>query len=51
MKPIYKPKGAAGEYAEYACNLYDGCTHGCTYCEEVFIGVKQNDNSNSKSDN
>lgn len=32
MKPIYKPKGRAGEYAEWALNIYTGCTHGCTYC-------------------
>lgn len=29
---IYEPKGKAGEYGEYALNLYDGCTHGCKYC-------------------
>lgn len=32
MKPIYKPKGAAGEYADLAINIYTGCTHGCIYC-------------------
>ena len=32
MKAIYMPKGAAGEYAKYACNLYKGCSNGCTYC-------------------
>lgn len=32
MKPIYKPKGAAGEYAELALNIYTGCTNGCEYC-------------------
>lgn len=32
-KIIYKPKGMAGEYApDYAVNLYNGCSHGCTYC-------------------
>ena len=31
-KPIYKPKGKAGEYAEYAVNIYTGCPHGCAYC-------------------
>lgn len=31
-KLIYEPKGAAGEYAKYACNLYTGCRGGCTYC-------------------
>lgn len=29
---IYKPKGRAGEYAEYAANLHIGCPHGCLYC-------------------
>ncbi len=29
---IYKPKGKAGEYAEWACNLYVGCSNDCSYC-------------------
>lgn len=29
---IYAPKGKAGEYADLACNLYNGCEHGCVYC-------------------
>ena len=29
---IYQPKGPAGEYAKWAVNLHNGCTHGCTYC-------------------
>lgn len=32
MPVIYKPKGKAGEYGEYALNHYIGCNHGCTYC-------------------
>jgi len=32
MKAIYEPKGMALEYSPRACNLYRGCTHGCTYC-------------------
>ena len=32
MKPIYKPKGAALEYCDLALNIYDYCSHGCTYC-------------------
>ena len=29
---IYKPKGRAGEYADWAANLYLGCSHHCRYC-------------------
>ena len=32
MNPIYKPKGKAAEYCEYALNIYTECNHGCTYC-------------------
>lgn len=32
MKPIYKPKGAAKEYGDYALNIYTGCPHRCYYC-------------------
>ena len=32
MQIIYEPKGAAGEYAELALNIYQRCTHGCKYC-------------------
>jgi DNA repair photolyase len=32
MKPIYKPSGAAAEYAEWALNIYTGCPHRCYYC-------------------
>ena len=32
QKPIYRPSGKANEYAEFACNIYTGCNHGCTYC-------------------
>ena len=31
-KLIYQPTGPAGEYAKWAVNLHNGCTHGCTYC-------------------
>jgi DNA repair photolyase len=31
-KPIYKPTGRALEYSPYALNIYNGCSHGCTYC-------------------
>ena len=29
---IYQPSGKAAEYSLWACNLYNGCTHGCSYC-------------------
>jgi DNA repair photolyase len=29
---IYEPRGKAQEYCKLACNLYRGCSHGCTYC-------------------
>lgn len=32
MNTIYKPSGKAGQYAEYALNIYSGCSHNCTYC-------------------
>lgn len=32
MKAIYEPRGAALEYAFYACNPYNGCAYGCAYC-------------------
>jgi DNA repair photolyase len=32
MKPIYKPKGKAKEYGDYAINIYTGCPHQCFYC-------------------
>lgn len=31
-KLIYQPKGAAAEYAKWACNLYNGCSNRCEYC-------------------
>lgn len=31
-KAIYKPAGKAGEYSSWACNLYNGCSHMCSYC-------------------
>lgn len=32
LKVIYKPKGRAREYSEYALNIYNGCNFGCKYC-------------------
>lgn len=29
---IYRPEGAAAEYAQWACNLYNGCSNRCEYC-------------------
>lgn len=31
-KAIYRPKGKAGEYAQFACNFYTGCSNDCQYC-------------------
>ena len=31
-KAIYEPSGKAAEYSNWACNLYNGCPHSCTYC-------------------
>ena len=31
-KSIYNPSGKAGEYSYWACNFYNGCSNGCTYC-------------------
>ena len=32
MPVIYEPTGKAREFGDLACNLYDGCSHGCVYC-------------------
>ena len=32
MAYIYEPAGKAKEYGELALNLYNGCSHGCSYC-------------------
>jgi len=32
FRPIYTPKGRAGEYADLALNIYNGCNHSCWYC-------------------
>jgi DNA repair photolyase len=29
---IYKPKGKAAEYGDYALNIYTGCPHNCYFC-------------------
>lgn len=31
-KAIYTPNGAAGEYAKFAVNFYNGCSNDCDYC-------------------
>lgn len=31
-KALYKPKGKAGEYSEWACNFFTGCSNNCSYC-------------------
>lgn len=32
MLAIYRPRGAALEYASLGLNLYEGCSHRCSYC-------------------
>ena len=32
MKGIYSPAGRAREFSPLALNLYNGCSHRCTYC-------------------
>jgi DNA repair photolyase len=32
LKAIYKPRGRAKEYSEYALTIYTGCDFGCKYC-------------------
>lgn len=29
---LYQPAGKAGEYAQWACNFYVGCSNDCEYC-------------------
>lgn len=40
---IYKPKGKAKEYGDYAINIYTGCSHQCFYCysPNVLRGEKE----------
>lgn len=46
--PIYKPRGRALEYADYALNIYRGCPHRCTYCfaPDVLRKTKEEFHSN-----
>jgi DNA repair photolyase len=32
VRVIYQPGGEAREYAQLGLNLYEGCSHGCSYC-------------------
>ena len=31
-KALYNPTGKAGEYSEWACNFFTGCSNNCSYC-------------------
>ena len=49
MSVIYEPKGKAREYCELAVNLYNGCSHGCSYCyAPKFTYKKHEDFINAK---
>ena len=42
---IYNPQGKAGEYSEWACNFYTGCSNNCEYCycKKGFLGKTWNE--------
>lgn len=44
-KAIYNPQGKAGEYSEWACNFYTGCSNNCDYCycKKGFLGKTWSD--------
>ena len=42
-KVVYKPKGAALEYAPWASNIYNGCDNGCLYCYAPRVLHQQKD--------
>lgn len=43
MNTIYEPKGKAREYSPLALNIYDGCSHRCSYCyADAIRGTKPN---------
>lgn len=44
-KAIYNPQGKAGEYSEWACNFYTGCSNNCDYCycKKGFMGKTWNE--------
>ena len=49
MAVIYEPTGKAREFGDLACNLYDGCSHGCVYCYAPGVLRKSKDSfSNPK---
>lgn len=37
---IYETTGRAKEFNELACNLFDGCSHGCLYCYSPLVTHK-----------
>jgi DNA repair photolyase len=44
MNVIYRPSGRAGEYCEYAINIYLFCNHNCQYCYcPKFLHMKPED--------
>lgn len=43
FQPIYKPRGRAKEYGDYALNIYTGCPHRCYYCFSPSVLRKDRD--------
>ncbi len=48
MKPIYKQKGKALEYADQAINIYTGCPHRCYNCYDPAILHKTREEFHTK---
>ena len=48
MNTIYKPKGAAAEYGDYAVNIYTGCPHRCYYCFAPNVLLRERETFHSR---
>lgn len=49
MGLIYQPKGRAREYSDWALNIYDGCTHECSYCYSPLVLHRERSEFHSKA--